>query len=520
MSGKLLTREGSLDSVVLLSRRQKLYAEASQWNLDDCELFLFDSPAEALARINMGQTTVFLFDTRDYPRYRHVIKKFLSLNQDADLVLIGDLVQQDLDLEIFEGAVSILSGGADGQEIAHSVQRALQLRIVRRNSGIIGRSRAVREMLAMVANSAPLDVNVLILGESGTGKEMVAQAIHRNSGRKDGPFVSINCGAMSAGVLESELFGHARGAFTGAVKDHAGVFRRADKGTLFLDEVAEMPLEMQTRFLRALETGEFTPVGGRSLQRSDIRLIAATHQDLAVAVARGQFRQDLYYRLRVVVIETPPLRERRDDILVLARVFLNHENKRHELHVRGMTRAAEQLLLAHDWPGNVRELRNAISSAVVIKQSGLIEVEDLPRDLRPEVGNPVAEGYLPVPLDYRPYQNLDPGMLAGSLLELRQELREIKEMLTRAGLGRVSSDAWHGSNRMAGSGHGPVVETFGDSDEFSPLGGEEGGDLQAAERTLIQQALRATGGNRRQAAERLGISERTLYRKLKHYGLT
>ncbi len=509
-----------MQSVVLLTRRQKLSGAASGWELPDSELFLFDSPAEALARVSLGKVAVFLLDTRDYPRFRHVIKKFLSLNTDADLVLIGDIDPHALRLDMDEGILNILPPGADEEEIAQSVVRALQLRSVRRNSGIIGRSRAIREMLAMIAHSAPLDVNVLILGESGTGKEMVAQAIHRNSARKKGPFVSLNCGAMSKGVLESELFGHARGAFTGAIKDHPGVFKRADGGTLFLDEVAEMPLEMQTRFLRALETGEFTPVGGRATLHTDIRLIAATHRDLGAAVTRGQFRQDLYYRLRVVVIETPPLRDRKEDILVLAEAFLQQENERHRLHVRGFTRAAEHVLLEHDWPGNVRELKNAVSSAVVLKQSGLIDSHDLPREIQPGGRLGGTGSYLPVPLEYTPYQDLDPGMLASALLELRQEVREIKELLLRSGAGNRPAGSWppHGAGQVVSDGH--VVETFSDQGGFSPLPMSEGGDLQTAEKTLIENALRACGGNRRLAASKLGISERTLYRKLKLYRIS
>ncbi len=507
-----------MNSVVLLSRRQKLFAAAANWELPESELYLFDSPSEALARISLGNTAVFLFDTRDYPRFRHVIKKFLSLHTDADLVLVGDIEPQALGLDIADGILNILPAGAAEQEIAQSVIRALHLRSVRQNSGIIGRSRAINEMLAMIAHSAPLDVNVLIQGESGTGKEMVARAIHRNSARKDGPFVGLNCGAMSQGVLESELFGHVRGAFTGAVKDHPGVFKRADKGTLFLDEVAEMPLEMQTRFLRALETGEFTPVGGRTTMRSDIRLVAATHQDLASAVASGRFRQDLYYRLRVVVIEAPPLRERREDIMVLAEAFLQQENQRHRLHVRGFTRDAERLLLEHSWPGNVRELKNVVSSAVVLKQNGLIDSSDLPRDIQPGVRPAGGPTYLPVPMGPVRAQDLDQGVLATALLELRQEVREIKDLLLRGGLG--GGPAWPEGQGGQFSPGGRVVETFSEQDGFSPLPVAEGGDLQAAEKTLIENALRACGGNRRQAAERLGISERTLYRKLKLYRIS
>jgi DNA-binding NtrC family response regulator len=503
-----------LRSVVLLSRRHRLYAAAADWNLPDVELFLFDSPSEALARTAMGRTAVFVFDARDYPRFRHVTRKFFDLKTDADMVLVGQAdAVEELRPEETVAAVRHLEPEADPEEIRQVVVRLLQLRRVRERSGIVGRSNSVAEMLSLVAHAAPLDVTVLILGESGTGKELVARAIHDNSPRAESPFISLNCGAMSEGVLESELFGHAKGAFTGAVADHDGVFKRADGGTLFLDEVAEMPLGMQTRFLRALETGEFTPVGGRTTLRSDIRLVAATHRDLSADVTAGRFRQDLYYRLRVVVIDTPPLRDRREDIPVLAAAFLAEENERHGLQVKGLSRAAEQALLAHDWPGNVRELRNAISSLVVLKQRGMVTEEDLPLDLRQPGYVPGA--HLPVPVDSPWGREVDMGLLASGLLEIRQELREIKAMLRDSG----------GSTWPAGDGGrlpGPrdVVETFVRDGGFSPLQEEGPGDLQTAERALIEAALNASGGNRRKAADRLGISERTLYRKLKRWGLS
>ncbi|HPF71832.1 MAG TPA: sigma 54-interacting transcriptional regulator, partial [Candidatus Krumholzibacteria bacterium] len=272
----------------------------------------------------------------------------------------------------------------------------------------------------------------------------------------------------------------------------------------------------QTRFLRALETGEFTPVGGRAVQRSRIRLVAATHRDLADDVARGRFRQDLYYRLRVVVISTPPLRDRPEDIPVLAAAFLADENARHGMHVRGLTRAAEQALLDHDWPGNVRELRNVLSSVVVLKQRGMIDVADLPPEVRTAVR--VPSPWLPMPIDPAGRGELDLGVVASSLLEIRQELREIKAMLA-AGERPPLAGGWTvgADGRLRPSG--PVVETYADEAGYSPLGEQDHGDLQTAERSLIEAALKATDGNRRRAADRLGISERTLYRKIRSYGL-
>jgi len=506
-------------SVVLLSRRHRVYAAAAEWNLPDVELFMFDSPSEALAKIALGKTSLFLFDTRDYPRYRHVVRKFLSMRVDADLVVVGNEdILPDIAAIDHEAAVRALAADTDPEEVQQVVERLLRLRQVRENSGIVGRSNATAEMLSLIAHSAPLDVNILILGESGTGKELVAQAIHNNSLRKDGPFIGLNCGAMSEGVLESELFGHAKGAFTGAVADHEGVFKRADSGTLFLDEVAEMPLSMQTRFLRALETGDFTPVGGRRTEHSDIRLVAATHRDLAADVAQGKFRQDLYYRLKVVVIDTPPLRERRDDIPLLIENFLARENEQHGLHLRGLSRAAHQALQQYDWPGNVRELMNTIRSMAVMKQRGMIDVEDLPPEVR--FGDPgLPGGYLPVPHSDPSGSGVDLTVLAATMLEMRHELREIKDLLlNRQGEG-VPGMGWTVGSDGRLASPGGVVETFSAEAGYSPLQGEGTGDLQAAERTLIESALRAAGGNRRKAANRLGISERTLYRKIKLYGM-
>ncbi len=501
--------------MVLLSRNTRLYGAASRWDLPGVELFMFDSPSEALAKIDQGKTSVFFFDTRDYPRFKHVERKFFSMKTDADLILLG---QEEVLLpghkDHPQAAFRFLPGDTPPDEIKVVILRLLQLRQVRENSGIFGRSRAIAEILSMIAHTAPLNINVLVLGESGTGKELVAKSIHNNSPRRDEPFVSLNCGAMSEGVLESELFGHVKGSFTGAVGDHPGVFKRAHGGTLFLDEVGEMPLGMQTRFLRTLETGEFTPVGGRKLETSDIRLVAATNQDLSARVAKGLFRQDLYYRLKVVVINTPSLRNHPEDIPILAEKFLREENERHQLHVKGFTRSTLQALVSNPWPGNVRELRNTVRSMVVLKQSGMIDLTDLPVGFGSD-NSPQTAPFLPVPFDlHSSTTSIDPSLLATTLLEIRQELRELKALVAGTETNIDPGISW------ANSGPGRVVETFSAESGFSPLAEGQSGDLQTAERSLIEDALVFSHGNRRIAADRLGISERTLYRKIKAYGLS
>jgi len=492
--------------LVLLGRRPALFREVAEWRLPEVDLYAYESPSEALALLADGRAALLLFDTNGYARSRHVIRKFLSLPGDADLVVLGEPELVPAAERPAAGDVVRLGPDAPSAELRVVVERLLRLRAVRRRSGIVGRSRAIGGVISLIAQAAPLDVNILIQGESGTGKELVARAIHDHSPRRGGPFVSLNCGAMSEGVLESELFGHARGAFTGAVARHDGVFKRADGGTLFLDEVGEMPPGMQTRFLRALETGEFTPVGGAETLRSDIRLVAASNRDLGREVEAGRFRQDLYYRLRVVVIPLPPLRERREDVAALAEFFLAQENERLKLGVRGFARPALQALESYGWPGNVRELRNLISSLVVLKQTGLIEADDLPPEIRAG-GAPSGGETLPMVVT-RGRDDLERELIVTTLLELRRDVQEIKALLA----GRPE-----GGRRPAPFG-GPVVDTFAEAGEYSPIR-VAAADLATLSRGAIEAALRATRGRRRQAAELLGISERTLYRKIKKLGL-
>ncbi len=491
--------------VVLLSKKPHLKKMIADWHLSDVELLLFDSPSDALAQLSGGECELFIFDTNSFRTSKHIVDKFLSMRGDADLIVLGDQsVLTNLSDGSHGGVVRRLPLDIDDNELKAAVQRLLRLRTVRLKSGIVGRSRAVNQMISLIAQAAPLDVSILILGESGTGKELVANSIHRQSSRSDKPFISLNCGAFSEGLLESELFGHQRGSFTGAVANHDGVFARANGGTLFLDEVAEMSLAMQTRFLRALETGEYTPVGGTQKKFSDIRLIAATHRDLLKEVEAGKFRQDLYYRLRVVVIPTPPLRERTEDISILSESFLGRENSAHNLNLKGFTRQAQAMLEQYSWPGNIRELRNLISSLVVIKQSGMVVPEDLP----PEFHRREPPGHQNLPALVGDRQELGLELMAATLLEMREDVKQIKVVLENIGLSS-------GQGKQVGE----IVETISGDCGFitEPVSGES--DLQSAEKILIEQALRSTYGKRRQASEILGISERTLYRKIKKYNL-
>jgi two-component system response regulator HydG len=310
-------------------------------------------------------------------------------------------------------------------------------------AGIIGRAPAMIRMVETIQQIATTQASVLILGESGTGKELVARAIHDLSRRRDKPFVALNCGGLSEGTIESELFGHVRGAFTGATYDREGKFEYAAGGTLFLDEVAEMPLQTQVKLLRVLEERKVVPVGSNEPLDVDVRLLAATHQDLEGKIEDKSFREDLYYRLKVVILRIPPLRERKQDIPLLADHFRQQFSEIHGRDTDGIDREVLKTFSAHEWPGNVRELRNIVESMVVRARGNILTVLDLPPELSPEP---------------------QPGQ-----------------------------DAW---GFLAGK-HSSEVE-----------------------RNHLRVTLEMFQGNRVKAAQAMGISERTLYRKLKEYELT
>jgi DNA-binding NtrC family response regulator len=257
-----------------------------------------------------------------------------------------------------------------------------------RFKGIVGQSNAVQQVCALIARIAPSSASVLISGESGTGKDVIARTIHELSRRRHSPFIAVNCGAISPSLMESELFGHERGSFTGADRRHKGVFERASRGTLFLDEITEMPIELQVKLLRVLETGTFSRVGGEEVVSVDVRILASTNRGLQDAIKDGKLREDLYYRLKVFHLDLPPLRERREDTPLLAQHFLD-ELEKVEGSRKRLTEAALNRLVAHSWPGNVRELRNVIHSAFILGGSS-IDVDSLPAELQSRSAPPVA----------------------------------------------------------------------------------------------------------------------------------
>jgi DNA-binding NtrC family response regulator len=304
--------------------------------------------------------------------------------------------------------------------------------------GIIGTSPKMRAVIEAISKVCESNVSVLILGESGTGKELVARAVHFNSPRKDGPFLAINCAAIPEGLLESELFGYVKGAFTGATGNKPGKFAQANKGTLFLDEIGDMPLGLQSRILRVLQERAFEPLGSGRLQSVDVRIVAATNKNLKAMVQEGAFREDLYFRLNVYPIQLPPLRERKEDIPQLASHFLAQSSEAMGRRIKGLTPSALEAMARYRWPGNVRELINCIERAVIVSQDAFIDVSDLPEYLFERKGSPQdPEGFIPENLD-RELERIERGFILRALEEAQGIQAKAAKML-----GIQERSLWH-----------------------------------------------------------------------------
>ncbi len=410
----------------------------------------------------------------------------------------------------------------DPSDVVAAAGRLIARRRLQERTGIIGESPAIQQVLVKIEQMAPVTSTVLIEGESGTGKELVAQAIHQLSPRRDRAFVAVNCAALPETLLESELFGHEKGAFTGAAERRLGRFELADGGTLFLDEVGVMPPALQAKLLRVLENMSFFRVGGTEAIRVNVRVVAATNRSLKEAVALGDFRDDLFYRLNVLLIYLPPLRERKSDIPTLVRRFIRELSQLHGRSFRGITAAALQILVNAHWAGNVRQLRNLIESMVVLAPGQEIRPSDIPVDVR-EGGTRLLPVRVP-PGPSREIQGQEFEFIYRSLVELKLQLEELRRRIDEApqrvevvDIGRAGAyDAGPGSVLDLGEvgATGAVGEKANARVIYRP-----GMKMTDVERATIEAALEETGGNRRRAAERLGIGERTLYRKIKEYEL-
>src|SRR5690348_16657667 len=447
--------------------------------------------------------------------------QLLALAREREISTLGLVEQTEPDAKGVArrlGLTGYLEKPADPAEVTATVRRLIERRKLQQRTGILGESPAIQEVLVKIEQMAPVSSTVLIEGESGTGKELVARAIHDLSSRRGKPFIAVNCAALPESLLESELFGHEKGAFTGAAERRLGRFELADGGTIFLDEVAECPPATQVKLLRVLEDRSFFRVGGTQPIKVDVRVIAATNKAIKEQVAIGRFRDDLYYRLNVLAIYLPPLRERRSDIPLLVRHFIAEFAKAHDRTFKGITPEAQQILVDADWPGNIRQLRNLIESMVVLAPEGEIRASDIPSDIREHFrGLPVRFTANGVP------EGMGAGAGAGgqelafilhSLVELKLQVEELRRRLDQGPQRVEVIEVGPGSAVSA-----PPALVEGEHAPQGKLLYRPGMTMAEVERAAIEAALRDTKGNRRKAAEVLGIGERTLYRKLKEYAL-
>ncbi len=413
----------------------------------------------------------------------------------------------------------------------------MDIQSIKQRFGIIGYSPKLDRAIDVARQVAPTDITVLISGESGTGKEAFPKIIHHLSSRKHGPYIAVNCGAIPEGTIDSELFGHEKGSFTGAHDARKGYFEVVNGGTIFLDEVAELPMLTQVRLLRILESGEFIKVGASKVLKTDVRVVAATNVDLQNAVSEGRFREDLYYRLNTVPIHVPPLRERKEDIVMLFKKFSADFAEKYRMPPLHLSQDAEQLLISHRWSGNVRQLKNLAEQVSVIERDRQITADTLNKYLPREPDNP-----LPVLFND---QNAETSGLSEReilyklLFEMKRDITDMKKiimqmldddqvsrsfqeehahLIEKLAKDRDLPQVYHEQemNVPDEEDHDDLVDNY---EEAPHEYVEENLSIQEKEKDLIERALEKHNGRRKKAAKELGISERTLYRKIKEYGI-
>lgn len=412
--------------------------------------------------------------------------------------------------------------------------------LVKRNLGIIGNSPRLNNAVEIALQIAPTNLSVLIMGESGVGKEAFSQIIHKNSLRKDKKYIAINCGAIPEGTIDSELFGHVKGSFTGAVSDRKGYFETVNGGTIFLDEVGELPKSTQARLLRVLESGEFIPVGASNVQKTDVRIVAATNVDLQKAIEAGKFREDLFYRLNTVPIQIPSLRERRDDVYVLFRKFANDTAEKYHRSRVDLNESAKDLLATYRWPGNIRQLKNVSEQIAMLEDGPIVSGEELKKYL-PDFGQNHLPVLNPSASDNASYAS-ERELLFKLMLDMRKDMNDLKKLVNDV----IQTGGQYPSSTLIDNqpnendffpndvvdfpqNDDPQINIVGTPTNRSSIARdsshiidtqeirEESLSLPKNEIDLIKRALQKHNGKRKLAAKELGISERTLYRKINEY---
>ena len=410
--------------------------------------------------------------------------------------------------------------------------KSSELQTIKQRYSIVGNCEALNHVLDVALQVAPTDLSVLIVGESGVGKEIIPRVIHDNSPRRREKYFAINCGSIPEGTIDSELFGHVKGSFTGAINDSPGYFGVANKGTLFLDEVGELPLATQARLLRVLETGEYIPVGATEVRKTDVRIVAATNVNIRQAISEGRFREDLYYRLNSIPIQMPPLRERGEDIVLLFRLFAMQMAEKYRMDKVVLTDEAKQLLMRYKWPGNVRQLKNITEQISILSPERQITAEVLARFI-PQDQESTQLATIRTDGDHT-FEN-EREILYKILFELRSNVNDMRREMST--LKKQIEDIQGGiaaqPSQQLSTAISPLPATLpAITPQLSPLTEDaeaeeyiepspelENLNVNDWSRQALEKALQRNGGNRKRAAMELGISDRTLYRRLKQYGL-
>lgn len=387
---------------------------------------------------------------------------------------------------------------------------------VKQRFGIIGSNHGLNTAIDVALQVAPTDLSVLISGESGVGKETFPQIIHQNSARKHGTYIAVNCGAIPEGTIDSELFGHEKGSFTGALSDRKGYFEVADGGTIFLDEVGELPLPTQARLLRVLETGEFIKVGSSKVLKTNVRIVAATNVNFAQAISSGKFREDLFYRLSTVPIKIPPLRERTEDIYLLFRKFAGDAAEKYRMPAVRLDETAKELLLSYRWPGNVRELKNITERISVIEEAREITANILKIYL-PESAMDTHPVLMRTESESKTFSS-EREILYQVLFDMKKDVNDLKKLVHEIMNGNIQmSDIPEADYPIPAPRHHPIMPQHSIQEAEDVV--EESLSLEEVEKEMIRKALDKHKGKRKNAAADLKISERTLYRKIKEYNL-
>lgn len=411
-----------------------------------------------------------------------------------------------------------------------------KLQIIKQRYNVVGNCDALNRALDVALQVAPTDLSVLIIGESGVGKEIIPRVIHDNSPRKREKYFAINCGSIPEGTIDSELFGHEKGSYTGAIGESEGYFGIANKGTLFLDEVGELPMATQARLLRVLETGEYIRVGGQEIRKTNVRIVAATNVNMRKAISEGKFREDLYYRLNTIPINLPPLRERGNDILLLFRLFAMQMAEKYKLPKITLDDEAKQVMLKYKWPGNVRQLKNITEQMSVIAEKRVIDREEILRFI-PQNTESTELALVDKGQGSHSYESEREILykilyeLRGNVSDLRRDLNNVRKQLETYRELEETAHYRHLATEGAQTLPATTQDAFRPDDkevedavaeeiqETRPQKEEESLNLNDNQRQMVVRALERNNGNRKKAAQELGISDRTLYRRIKEYGL-